>query len=397
MSWHLVVAVVLSCFGMLLAPGSPVAWAADESCECAKSTCGPCEVEAGTTFYSSKCGPQNTRVKSCKKTTCEPVEDQKQCLALLNEAKPTLREISEEPNVRQIANMSAEAGQITDLQGEVHVTHSNGVKEKPRKRDPAFVGDIFETGAEASTKVTLRDGSEMTVAPNSKLRIDKVDVHDSTLRRQVALMVLAGKVRNRVTRTYKGENTYQVRTPTAVAGVRGTDFITSYLATENGWVSEVRTIEGLVRLTSTTEKGRSLQMDVPAGTYAVVKTDAAGLNPELSPLYKLKDQDFRQLQVRDFIADVAVAPASVATRSIASVANEVVCSAPAADFNQCSFTCENNALGEKRCRTDLPQVACVRRICRANGVWAEPTRLPASEAGRCESRSVVVGSCGTYW
>ena len=50
-------------FGVHASAAEPV----DESCECKESTCGPCEIETGTTFYSAKCGADLSRVKSCKK------------------------------------------------------------------------------------------------------------------------------------------------------------------------------------------------------------------------------------------------------------------------------------------------------------------------------------------
>src|SRR4051812_1970794 len=53
----------------------------DVSCECDQLSCNECETQTGTTFYSEKCGPSGSRVKSCKRPTCEPVENQPVCLA----------------------------------------------------------------------------------------------------------------------------------------------------------------------------------------------------------------------------------------------------------------------------------------------------------------------------
>lgn len=395
MSWQLVFAQILSIALSLSGISLPLAMAADITCDCAPSVCAACEVETGTTFYSAKCGPQNARVKSCKKATCEAVENQKQCLALLKDARPVeLKGDGAGESLRQVANLAPEAGQIVDLEGDYRVTHANGIAEKPRKKDPAFVGDLFETDEGGRVRVILRDGSELTIAAQSKLKIEAVDVDAANAKRKVAMMVLAGKVRNRVSRQYKDGNSYQVRTPTAVAGVRGTDFITSYLPRENGSVTEVRTIEGLVRLSNLDSVSPKF-IDVPAETYAVFETD--GSTQQLSPLYRLKEEELRQLRVQDFAAVASTGPRP-SRRVPASTESEPVCSTPKAAFNQCSFTCENNPVGEKRCRTDLTNVACVRRICRANGQWAEEKRLPSSEGEKCEaSGTVSVGSCGAYW
>ncbi len=385
--------------------------AADESCECLESTCGPCEVETGTTFYSAKCGPGLTKVKSCKKATCEAVDNQKQCLALFNKAPADTKATSVEvSSTREIANHAPEAGQIVDIAGEAKIHHANGVTEKPRKRESAYVGDVVETAPEARVKILLRDGSEMIVAPNSRVKIEKVEVSGIT-KRQIAMQVLAGKVRNKVQKEYKGDNYYQVRTETAVAGVRGTDFIVSFEPGAQEWVSEVRTIEGLVKLQSAiaaTEGGVPAWIEIPAGTYGSVIHEApsssvgqqleeVAARSRVTPLYKMKEEDLRALKNgEDFLAargSVEKTP----TRSIASESSDEICQAPAGRFNQCSWTCENNPKGEKTCRTDLPNVTCVRRLCRANGMWVEPKRVPASESSRCVGNQPTVRDCESYW
>lgn len=384
---------------------------AEESCECAQSNCGPCEVETGTKFYTSKCGLNDARVKSCKRPKCEAVENQKQCLALFKDQgaapKAVLASAAEEAP-RQIANLATEAGQILDVTGDVAVAHASGITEKPRKREATYVGDVFKTKANGRVKVLLRDGSEMSIAGDSRLKIEKVDVDVVALKRQIALRILSGRVRNKVEKEYKGDNYFQVKTRTAVAGVRGTDFITSYLPKGEEMVSEIRTMKGLVHLeASASAGGPPAQIDVPAGTFAALTTPplsdsadddsvrAAAAKAQTSPLYKLKDDELRQLQIEEFLP-LKEASAKPIARDIASD-DSPVCTEPEGRFNQCSYTCMNNPKGESRCRSDLPDVKCVRRLCRANGRWEETRRLPIDEGGRCAADHAVVGSCESYW
>ena len=84
-------------------------------------------------------------------------------------------------------------------------------------------------------------------------------------------------------------------------------------------------------------------------------------------------------------------------RAVAGLGGEEICGAPIGKLKQCSYSCEGNPPGETRCRTDLKDVACVRRICNGNGQWSETKRLPASENTHCLGTKPVVHDCDAYW
>jgi len=62
-------------------------------------------------------------------------------------------------------------------------------------------------------------------------------------------------------------------------------------------------------------------------------------------------------------------------------------------FNQCSWSCKNNPKGEKSCRTDLPEVSCVRQRCNAAGDWTDMNRMPSSYGSECPSSGFKVKAC----
>lgn len=386
------------------------------TCECEASSCAPCEVETGLTFYSAKCGPTLERVKSCKKPTCAAVENQKQCLALLGLKTPEVAataSIKEREPASQVAP-SARAGEIGKHEGAARVIHASGPSEVPREGLAVFNGDIIETKTNGKVRVHLKDGSEMTVAANSRVRIENVHVDDKTGARKVALDLMLGKVRSHVTKKYEGDNSYTVKTKTAVAGVRGTDFVASFEPGEKEWVSEIRTLEGMVRFDRARPENSDMTkpasgVDVPVGTYASLTIgpparfdDEAEFfksinDGSMSPVFKMSDEDVDALnKATDF---AVLEKDKKVNRGAASVGtgSDQICSSPSGQFNQCSFTCEGNPAGEKHCRSDLSGVACVRRLCRANGAWTEQTRLPASEGAHCQPGRPVVGDCGGYW
>ena len=385
------------------------------TCECEQSTCGACETETGVNFYSAKCGVNNAKVKSCKRPACVPVENQKKCLADLKGAPKPGEEAERQPAARAYAG--PEAGEIMEIAGAVKLTKANGDEETPRYKTTLHLGDKIETSAGGRVKVQLKDMSEIVVAANTQLRLDQVTVDRASSKRQVMLNLLKGKVRSKVNGAYNDDNYFRVKTKAAVAGVRGTEFITSF---EKGdqWVSEVRTISGIVRLEKPEVKGTHAALhpdevtmiDIPGGTFAKISVEApprgATEDEEIefikrkaavSPLYKINDSDMKMLRESvEFLPAEARADGK-SQRGVASTSNEeVVCKEPVGRFNQCSWTCEGNPKGEKKCRTDLDGVKCVRRLCRANGTWSDPKRLPASESGSCESVPVVK-DCGAYW
>ncbi|MBX3040390.1 MAG: hypothetical protein KF789_06740, partial [Bdellovibrionaceae bacterium] len=68
----------------------------------------------------------------------------------------------------------------------------------------------------------------------------------------------------------------------------------------------------------------------------------------------------------------------------------VICKAPAGNFNECAWICENNPKGARGCQTHREKVTCYRVRCNANGVWADRLNLPAEEGrSRCQAATLV--------
>jgi hypothetical protein len=395
------------------------------SCDCEQPKCGQCEKQSGETFYTAKCGAGNERVKSCKKPTCVAVDDAKACWASLGKVEPVKEVVNSTPADEFVGRKPAsvpadavEAGEIKEISGEIHLSHKGGGTESPRKGSFLYVGDLIETGATGKIRASLKDTSEITLPEKSSLRVEKVDVDPAVARRQVALRLLMGKVRNKVQKEYKNDNYYRVQTRSAVAGVRGTSFIMSFEPGPKEWVSEVVTLDGLVHLENpktplkkSDDSVAKTSVDIPAGTYASIVSDAPAQGASeseideatstgvASPLFKIKERDLQLLRNQvDFLPTEAKKSEPESERAVASVTGgDAVCENPKGQFNQCSWTCEGNPKGQKTCRTDLPGVSCVRRLCGAGGQWGDMSRVPSSQSGSCESGKAIVQDCGSYW
>jgi hypothetical protein len=129
------------------------------------------------------------------------------------------------------ARAQSEAGTVAAVQGTFEVQHA-GTWQTARSGLPVFVGDQIRTGADGRGKVVFQDDSVLAVAPNTEIRLD-AQVFDPGARKFQSLLHLAGgKIRAWVSDYYhEPRGRYEVETPTAVAGVRGTEFVVVYDAT----------------------------------------------------------------------------------------------------------------------------------------------------------------------
>ncbi|MBN8508163.1 MAG: FecR domain-containing protein [Burkholderiales bacterium] len=119
----------------------------------------------------------------------------------------------------------AEIGQIKVAKGQVTV-------ERAGQALPGQVGlrleaqDVVRTGADGSVGITMRDDSLLSAGPNSIVALERFDFEpttqagrfDSRLDRGT-LAVLSGRLAK------QSPQAVTVRTPSAVLGVRGTEFV----------------------------------------------------------------------------------------------------------------------------------------------------------------------------
>jgi hypothetical protein len=118
-----------------------------------------------------------------------------------------------------------DAGQVKTVKGTVHV-------ERDGKRLPASVGmpirqaDALVTGADGSVGVTFSDNSLLSTGPNSVLVVDRYSFDSTTHAgrfdaslRKGTLAVVSGKM------VKQSPDAMKVRTPAAIMGVRGTEFV----------------------------------------------------------------------------------------------------------------------------------------------------------------------------
>lgn len=383
-----------------------------DSCECEPAACGECFEQQGVTFYTAKCDG-GAKVKSCSRPTCvilDPLpgacgkfaaQAKEQGLqARRRPASASKRESFQSPT--EIAIQKKEVGTVKVVRGLAWVVDDKGNKRKAEAGGAVHEGEALVTGKDTKLQMEFKDTNIINVSADSNVELKQVDYQERNEDKRTIINLIKGRVRNKVKQKYKGANSfYRVETRGAVAGVRGTDFVVSRLGDNGGSrdITKVETIEGAVAFAQRDSKdevsinaGETASFVIAANTNSQVFDDqeikefiAKGY---MTPVYKLTAQELQALDWETRIKDKE-------TRSVASESQggEDICDMPLAKLNQCSWRCENNPKGEKRCRTDLPQVNCVRTRCNANGEWAEESRMPASFYDICDANKVKVGPC----
>jgi hypothetical protein len=127
---------------------------------------------------------------------------------------------------------AAPVGKVTAIEGEVDLAASGKEARPVTPGDPVNVGDFIRTKSRSKCEVTFIDGNILRLAESTRIQVSEYMIEND--RRRETIGLLRGKIRSIVQKgihalgTERGGH-YEVRTPTAVLGVRGSDVINYYL------------------------------------------------------------------------------------------------------------------------------------------------------------------------
>jgi len=129
------------------------------------------------------------------------------------------------------------AGQINRLIPDVNLQHGARVQLAAAGAKVMW-GDLVTTNSEGRARIVLDDGSILNVGSDSQLRVVQHDAANQRTQIQLAY----GRLRASAIRLARPGSRFEVRTPTAVAGVVGTDFSMEY----TNEISSIHVYEGAV-------------------------------------------------------------------------------------------------------------------------------------------------------
>ncbi len=180
---------------------------------------------------------------------------------------------------------------VSFFAGDVKLKRANNESIKVKLKLEVKKGDIFTVGKKSALVLQGTDGLVVRFNANTKAEISSLD---GLINRELTLK--KGRVLSSVNKLKKGNN-YSVKTPTAVASVRGTQFLTSF----DGKKSRVAVGRGLVKVKST-KKGGGEEL-VGVGKTALSNSEDGKV--EVRELNKVEKLNLEVIESTPEVKDVA--------------------------------------------------------------------------------------------
>ncbi|WP_176047132.1 FecR domain-containing protein [Burkholderia sp. BCC1644] len=167
---------------------------------------------------------------------------------------------------------------------------ASGAAYAPLANDATLAeGDRVRTGPNGFVTLELTDGTHMSLPPDSQLDLKSLrrTVLTGTLDREFELT--RGSVESEVTHLKKRDDRFQIRSPSVVAGVRGTRFRVNYDAAGNA-STRVEVLDGTVGVAGNRQPADPTLVHANFGSVAT-SSGAVGAPVELLPAPALAHPD----------------------------------------------------------------------------------------------------------
>ncbi len=175
------------------------------------------------------------------------------------------------------------------VKGDVTFQNPNSPVEKAKVGLKVFEGATITSMQDSRAKIVMSDRNVLNLSPDSKLTIQKYET--AANKKNVSLSLEEGKVRVNVEQKYDGtREKFLLKTPTVVAGVRGTQFLATY--NSNTKTSSVVTFKGVVAMTSFNAAGQPIStVNVEKGQSSSAGAGQAPETPKALPKEEIKELD----------------------------------------------------------------------------------------------------------
>src|SRR3989339_354518 len=126
------------------------------------------------------------------------------------------------PSISRRNDLDKISGAITKFSGDVRITKEGTTTPRVSQlNDVLNEGDIIETGVDGMIEIKFDNGNAINMKPNSRLVINRLIVDSTNGEFENSFELSMGKVRATV-ENLKGDSSFQIKTPVAICGVRGT-------------------------------------------------------------------------------------------------------------------------------------------------------------------------------
>jgi tetratricopeptide (TPR) repeat protein len=144
---------------------------------------------------------------------------------------------------------AAQVGKISSMSGEVYFRVTDNIKYVPMKKGQAIEeGNWVKTGKKGWLELALADGSKFTIANNSEVEVTSFLVNAD--KKEGSFTLTQGKLRASVVKLAGQQTDIKVKSRTAVAGIKGTEFLMLAEGPANVFFGN----EGVVRVSGSSEE-----------------------------------------------------------------------------------------------------------------------------------------------
>ncbi len=125
-----------------------------------------------------------------------------------------------------VAAVAGQVGRITGLKGTARVRAGNNIPYATLKKgDVISEGNWIKTGPDVWVELTLNDKSRFTLANNTEFEVTSFLYNGKNRKREGTFTMTQGKLRATVVKLGGRQSGMTVRSGTAVAGIKGTEFL----------------------------------------------------------------------------------------------------------------------------------------------------------------------------
>ena len=182
-----------------------------------------------------------------------------------------------------VAHAQERVGTVAAVEGQAEVLRA-GAWVPLATGDPVLLGDQLRTRSDAKLRVELREESVLTLAPASQLTVTEQLVAPATVSR---FQLLLGTIKAVVTQRYaQPQARFEVETPTAIAGVRGTSFLAAYDPAEDETL--VVGLTQVTRVRALVDQRGVAEVDLGPGLATRVRRGSRPLAPAPLPEDQLR-------------------------------------------------------------------------------------------------------------
>ncbi len=145
------------------------------------------------------------------------------------------------------AEQNQDVAILSYYEGDVQLKLNDESDWGPVEQDIALQkNDMIKTGPDGKARIVLEDESVIVIGPLSLFKISFVEINNTTGKKNSGFYLEEGMARAKVSKLTTDDSAFTISTPTAVAGVRGTEFAVESLKDKN--ITTVTVFEGAVEV-----------------------------------------------------------------------------------------------------------------------------------------------------